>query len=147
MGSEAGDQIPSHAPLRFGDATIGDQSRSTERTCEIKTVEPSLQTPLVEHVSTLQLPHLFSLLQLRQTHHAIGTAFASSATVREETVQAQLIGEDDDAGESRRYDGGVVGVGIAGTMEDRAETAEEYGEEREEHQRDRIGRDVTELTL
>ncbi|KAL0799602.1 hypothetical protein Bca101_054777 [Brassica carinata] len=152
-GREARDQIPPHATLRFGDATVGDQSRSTERTGEIETVKPSLQAPLVEHVSTLQLPHLLSLLQLRQTHHAaIGTAAFASATVREEPVQAQLIGEEDDVGESRRYDGGVVGgeigTGIAGgTVEERAETGEEYGEEREEHQRDRIGRDVTELTL
>nr|VDD58836.1 unnamed protein product [Brassica oleracea] len=152
VGSETRDQIPSHAPLRFGDATIGDQSRSTKRTCEIETVKPSLQAPLVEHMSTLQLPHLFSLPQLRQTHHAIGTTAFASAPVREEPVQAQLIGEDDDVGESRGYDGGGVvdgeiGIGIAGTVEEGAETAEEYGEEREEHQRDRVGRDVTELTL
>ena len=103
-------------------------------------------------MSTLQLPHLFSLPQLRQTHHAIGTAAFASAPVREEPVQAQLIGEDDDVGESRGYDGGGVvdgeiGIGIAGTVEEGAEPAEEYGEEREEHQRDRVGRDVTELTL
>ncbi|KAH0913156.1 hypothetical protein HID58_036477 [Brassica napus] len=153
VGREARDQIPSNAPLRFGDATIGDQSRSTKRTCEIETVKPSLQAPLVEHVSTLQLPHLFSLPQLRQTHNAIGTTVFASAPVREETVQAQLIGEDDDVGESRGYDGGggvvdgEIGIGIAGTVEEGAETTEEDGEEREEHQRDRVGRDVTELTL
>ena len=48
--------------------------------------------------------------------------------------------EDDDVGESRGYHGAVIEgeirSGIAGREEVRAETAEEFGEEREEHERE-----------
>lgn len=114
-------------------------------------LDPTFQTLLVEHVSALQLPHLFSGLQRRQADYAIGGG-AVGVSVGEEAIQVELVGEDDEIGESRGNGcrgivDGEMRTGGADAEEERADVFEQSGEESNEHQRDGIGGDIGELTL
>lgn len=76
-------------------ALMRQQWRSTERAIEVEMLEPAFQTLLVEEVSAIELPHLISGLECRQTHDTIGGCVISVA-VREEAIQVELVGENAD---------------------------------------------------
>ncbi|KAF3431946.1 hypothetical protein FNV43_RR26682 [Rhamnella rubrinervis] len=160
-------QVAADAPTRDGDALVCDERGSTERAIEVEVVQPAIEAVLVEDVTAREHANLVSVLQSAEANDAIGGVAVIVAmvivgvSVGEEPVEVELVGEDNQTGETRAYgarktvvDDDVVRIegsreakGVKEAKEDGTEVVNAVGDECYEQEWDRIRRHVVHLGL
>lgn len=160
MRREAVEQVSGDAAARALDAVVGHDRRAAEGAVEVEVLEPGVEAVLVEHVAAGEPAHGIATGEAVEADNAVRVGILGAAGVGAAPVYAELVAEDNEAGEAGADDVVESGDKVAGGRrrgeeaevvqdgeDEGVEVTDAFSDEHRHDYEDRFGGDVGELVL